>query len=404
MLLTAAAIVLWTEVPARAQTGATVEDLQKQLRQRDELIQNLLRRVERLERRMGNGAPSPAGSPAGGKPVIATSRSGNQPPVATEVALHPEEGAPGAMTAQAAPPPPPTPPPPAAPAAPGAPAAPAPGQFEVSEETAERALERTLVATGNLVVPQGFAEFEPLFSYTRREAPTQVLFNINRNELFPAVDVRVGLPWESQIEMFLPWNFTEQQTTDVAVSPPQLASNRWGNAIGDLTIGGAKTILHENGWIPGLLGRVSYEIPTGPQSANGVPLVSGQDRLGVSLTALRRQDPLVFVGTGGYTKAFTTNRINPGDQANFTVGTFLATSPETTLRGVFNQNFLQDVTVNGVTLKGSNSVQSIFTFGASSILGRGILIDLQGGIGLTNSSPKYTVILSSTWRFGLSGQ
>jgi hypothetical protein len=404
MLLTAAAIVLWTEVPARAQTGATVEDLQKQLRQRDELIQNLLRRVERLERRMGNGAPSPAGSPAGGKPVIATSPSGNRPPVATEVALHPEEGAPGAMTAQAAPPPPPTPPPPAAPAAPGAPAAPAPGQFEVSEETAERALERTLVATGNLVVPQGFAEFEPLFSYTRREAPTQVLFNINRNELFPAVDVRVGLPWESQIEMFLPWNFTEQQTTDVAVSPPQLASNRWGNAIGDLTIGGAKTILHENGWIPGLLGRVSYEIPTGPQSANGVPLVSGQDRLGVSLTALRRQDPLVFVGTGGYTKAFTTNRINPGDQANFTVGTFLATSPETTLRGVFNQNFLQDVTVNGVTLKGSNSVQSIFTFGASSILGRGILIDLQGGIGLTNSSPKYTVILSSTWRFGLSGQ
>lgn len=302
------------------------------------------------------------------------------------------------MTAQAAPSPPSAPPPSTAPAAP------APGQFEVSEEAAERALERTLIATGNLVVPQGFAEFEPLFSYTRREAPTLVLFNVNRNELFPAVDVRVGLPWESQIEMLLPWNFDEQQTTNLAVSPPQRVSDRWGNAIGDLTIGGAKTILHESGWIPGLLGRVSYEIPTGPQSANGVPLVSGQDKLSASLTALRRQDPLVFVGTGGYTKAFTTNRINPGDQANFTVGAFLATSPETTLRGVFNQNFLQDVTVNGITLKGSNSVQSILNFGASSILGRGILIDLQAGIGLTNSSPKYTVILSSTWRFGLSGQ
>ena len=103
-------------------------------------------------------------------------------------------------------------------------------------------------------MPQGFAEFEPLLSYTRREAPTQVLFNVTRNEFFPAVDVRVGLPWESQIEMLLPWNFTEQQTTDVAVSPPQLVANRWGNAIGDLTIRGAKTILHENGWIPGLLG------------------------------------------------------------------------------------------------------------------------------------------------------
>ena len=68
------------------------------------------------------------------------------------------------MTAQA------PPPAPAAPAAPSAtaPAGAAPGQFEVSEEAAERALERTLIATGNLVVPQGFAEFEPLFSYTRR--------------------------------------------------------------------------------------------------------------------------------------------------------------------------------------------------------------------------------------------
>ena len=183
-----------------------------------------------------------------------------------------------------------------------------------------------------------------------------------------------------------------------------MVSNRWGNAIGDLTIGGAKTILHENGWIPGLLGRVSYEIPTGPRSVNGVPLVSGQDRLAFSLTALKRQDPLVFVATGGYTKAFTANQINPGDQANFTFGTFLATSPETTLRGVLQQTFLQDVTVNGITFNGSNSVQSILTFGASSILGRGILVDLQAGIGLTNSSPKYTVILSSTWRFGVSGQ
>lgn len=384
--------VLVTATPAFAQTAEpTVADLQK-------VIERLVRRVETLERQVRTGTPATGNQPV--TRAVARSPAGAPPLEPTEVALHPGEGPPPPITAQAAPPPPPAPQAPAS----AAPSAPAPGQFEVSEEAAERALERTLAATGNLVVPQGFAEFEPLLSYTRREAPTQVLFNVTRNEFFPAVDVRVGLPWESQIEMLLPWNFTEQQTTDVAVSPPQLVANRWGNAIGDLTIGGAKTILHENGWIPGLLGRVSYEIPTGPSSANGVPLLSGQDRLAFSLTALKRQDPLVFVATGGYTKAFTANQINPGDQANFTFGTFLATSPETTLRGVLQQTFLQDVTVNGITFNGSNSVQSILTFGASSILGRGILVDLQAGIGLTNSSPKYTVILSSTWRFGVSGQ
>jgi hypothetical protein len=398
-LLAASMLALLGESPAGAQTTQpTVEDLQKQLQQRDALIRDLLRRVERLERRVGNGAQRAAGAPPTATPAVAISRPGSPPPAPIEVALHPDEAAPGPMTAQEAPPPAPAPP--SAPAPAGA----APGQFEVSEEAAERALERTLVATGNLVVPQGFAEFEPLFSYTRREAPTLVVANVNRNELFPAADVRVGLPWESQIEVLLPWNFDEQQVTNAEVSPPQQISHRWGNAIGDLTISGAKTILHQSGWIPDLLGRVSWEAPTGPISANGVPLVSGQDKLSFSLTALRRQDPLVFNATGGYTKAFTNDNINPGDQANFTFGAFLATSPETTLYGNLAQNFLQNVTVNGVTLRGSNTVQSIFNFGASSILGRGILLQLQGGIGLTSTSPKYTVLLSSTWRFPVTGQ
>jgi hypothetical protein len=93
----------------------------------------------------------------------------------------------------------------------------------------------------------------------------------------------------------------------------------------------AKTFVHESGWIPNLLGRVSWEIPTGPTFANETPLTSGQNKLAFSLTALKRQDPLVFVATAGYTKAFQNNHVNPGDQLNFTTGAFLATSPETTL-------------------------------------------------------------------------
>jgi hypothetical protein len=320
-------------------------------------------------------------------------------PPSTLVGAAPEETAPA-----------PTPPaitPPVSPAGPAQqPRAnpPAPGQFEVSEEAAERALERTLVATGNLLVPVGFAEIEPLFSYTRRERPALVLFNLNRNELAPALDSRVGLPWETQVEFFLPYNFQEQQQVDVAVAPAQLVSNRWGNAIGDFSVGVAKTFVHESGWVPHLIGRVTYEIPTGPLFANQVPLTSGQNKLAFSLTAVKRQDPLVFVATAGYTKAFQSNQINPGDQVNFVTGAFLAASPETTLRGVLQQNFLQNIRINDVTLRGSNTVQPILTFGASSILGRGVLADLQVGFGLTNSAPKYTVILSATYRFGVSGQ
>ena len=393
-----ACVALLAAMPALAQTAEpSIKELQTEIRKRDALIESLARRVANLENQVNKRTTTSAPPRPTATRAVRTS---------TQAAPSAETESFGAgQTAQAqAPPQATTQASPAVPAASPSAKPPAPGQFEVSPEAAERALERTLVATGNLVVPAGFAEAEPLFIYTRRETPTQVLFNTNRNELSPALDMRFGLPWESQFEVELPWNFAEQQQTNVAVAPPQLLSDRWGNAIGDLVVGGAKTFLHESGWIPSVLGRVSWEIPTGPITANGVPMVSGTDRLSFALTALKRQDPLVFVATGGYTKAFEANNINPGNQINFVTGAFLATSPETTLRTVLSQNFVQDASINGSTIPGSNTVQPILTFGASSILGRGLLVDLQVGLGLTNAAPKYEVILSSTYRFGVTGQ
>jgi hypothetical protein len=385
LLLAAPALAQTAEQSATAQPS--VKELQKEIRKRDALIESLARRVEKLERQVNKQAASRPASRPTVVPAVATSSS-VAPSASTAVSFSQEQ------TAQA------TPAPPIAPAPPTA-AAPAPGQFEVNPEAAERALERTLVATGNLLVPTGFAEIEPVISYVRREFPTQVLFNLNRNEITPILDARLGLPWESQIEVSLPWNFDEQQIIDNAVSPAQQTSDRWGNSVGDLSLGVAKTLVHENGWIPSLLGRVSWEAPTGPVRANGVPLNGGENRLSFLLTALKRQDPLVFNFTGGYTRAFEANSINPGNQFTFQSGVFLATSPETTLRAVLAQNFVQDVSIHNITIPGSNTVQPIMTFGASTILGRGILVDLQAGLGLTNSAPKYQVVLSSTYRFGV---
>ena len=384
---------------ARAQTsGPTTEQLQKEIRERDAIIRSLVRRVENLERQVGTGdsaSANPAGAPTRS---AARSRPRARPPAPTVTALEAEEPAPALAR--------PNTPPASSAGATQQPAdtkPPAPGQFEVSEEAAERALERTLVATGNLLVPKGFAEVEPLLSYTRRENPTQVLFNINRNEFNWALDMRFGLPWESQFEIVLPYNLVQQQVTDLTVAPPQQVSNRWGNSFGDVTVGLAKTFVHESGWIPDLLGRVTYEIPTGPDNSNQVPLPSRRNDLAFSVTALKRQDPLVFVATGGYTKVYQTRQINLGDQTNFLTGVFLASSPETSLRAVLQENFIQNIRIHDVTLRGSDTVQSILNFGASTILGRGLLVDLQVGIGLTTFAPKYTVILSGTYRFGVPG-
>ena len=58
------------------------------------------------------------------------------------------------------------------------------------------------------------------------------------------------------------------------------------------------------------------------------------------------------------------------------------------MRAVLQENFVQSIRFHDVTLRGSDTVQSILTFGASSILGRGVLVDLQVGIGLTTFAPN----------------
>jgi hypothetical protein len=277
-----------------------------------------------------------------------------------------------------------------------------PGQFQISADDAERALERTLTATGNLLVPYGLAEVEPQFSYNRREVRTSVLFSLNRNEFEFALATRLGLPWESQFEISVPYHFAaDHQLATAFVSPAQQVANRWGNSFGDVTLGFAKTFLHESGLIPDLLGRISYTIPIGAQSDNHVSLPGGHNAASFALTALKRQDPLVFVGTAGYTKEFGSRGFNPGDQINFQLGAFLAASPETSLRGVLQQSFFDDAALHGVRIPGSGGVQSVLKFGGSSILYRGILLDLQVGVGLTEAAPKYSVTLSSTYRFGV---
>src|SRR5438876_9476866 len=135
-------------------TGPTVEQLQKEIQERDAVIRDLLNRVTKLERQMATGTPPGAAKEAAASQTATTGQL-EGPPL-----LRPSSV-------------PATPPPPSVNSTQEAqtqkPPKPAPGQFEVDEQAAERALERTLTATGALLVPECYAEVEPAFGYTRRE-------------------------------------------------------------------------------------------------------------------------------------------------------------------------------------------------------------------------------------------
>ena len=365
--------------PAAAQQIESGQTFERLLMERDAIIIQLLRRVAALEERLAalDGAAPPAPS------------AGPQPPPA----------APGMDEPRPAPSQEPVPEQPAA-----------PGQFEVDEAAAERALERVLVQGGALLLNAGEAEITPSFRYIRRasDAPVALAADAGivvagdevRRDVFEwELGLRLGLPFDSQVELGLPYRLIDQsEVLSVGFTPQQERSSS-GSGLGDLSVGLAKTLLRERRWWPDLVGRVTWDTATGKTRDGGVLLGGGFHEVIGQLTATKRQDPLVFLGSASYSKRFENDDIKPGDQLGFTLGAILAASPETSLRFTFEQTFVDEAEVDGNQIDGSDLTAGTLNLGASVILGPRLLLDVVTGIGVTDDAPDYSIRASLPLRF-----
>jgi hypothetical protein len=373
------AAVALAGLPALAQP--TAEELQRQLEQRDVVIEQLLRRVDALERRAGTAPP---GAVAPGQPGAATRPSTGRAPSPSTTSTPAEE-----------------------------------------EATIARALERSLVQQGGLLLPPFSFEFVPEILYTLQTrdqlaivAPgvipgggTAITQQRSRRDLLEfGATFRVGLPWESQAEIRVPYAIDWNETTfggGVAKTSRNTAD------FGDVEIGLSKQLLHERGWLPDLLGSVRWKTQTGrsDQAAavqstgafSGSGAGTGFDAVQGALTAVKRQDPLVFVGTLSYTANLSDTiggvDTDPGDAIGIRLGTILAASADTSLRFAIDTSFVERTAVAGRRVPGSDQVVSTLEVGIGSVLSPRIFLDVFAGIGLTTDSPDFRVGVSLPIRF-----
>lgn len=261
----------------------------------------------------------------------------------------------------------------------------APGRVVVDPARAERALERSLVQTGGLLLRPGRLELEPSLRQGHQETPSAD----DVDTLSADLALRWGLPSDSQLEIGVPYHYVREED-------PGTGASSSTSGLGDLRIGLAKTVMREAGSRPDLIARLTWDTRTGKNESR---ISSGFDELRVSFTAIKRQDPLVFLGALAYEHALEHDGVQPGGAILPSFGAFVAMSPRTSMRFVLSQSFRQETEVNGASDPTTDQTAALFTVGGSSLLGPGTLLDLAVDIGLTRDADDYAVRLAVPIRF-----
>ncbi|MGE0653878.1 MAG: hypothetical protein AB7P12_19345, partial [Alphaproteobacteria bacterium] len=240
-----------------------MKEMQRRLDERDVLIHELLKRVALLEarelaQRNSSGKEQPRGGLGG--------TGGAEPPVTS----HPA----------------------------GTAASGAAGHAPRAEDAVERALERTLVRQGSLVLPPFAIEIEPAFRYgfaSNRglEVGDGLLVDrhVRQDRIDASLGVRLGLPWRSQLGVTVPYVNDRAQVTHAGFATETAKAD----GLGDLGIALSKQLTSEGVVRPDLVATVGYRASTGKRVGavgGGLAPAMGSDTIEGALNWVKRNDPL----------------------------------------------------------------------------------------------------------------
>ena len=299
-------------------------------------------------------------------------------------------------------------------------AAPAPAEaLELSEEERREqerlvraAFQQTLIERGGLLLPKGAVDIEPSMSYLQSSSENIVIDGftlfpvlvvgdivserVQHEVLQTAATVRAGLPWNSQIEIRVPYGYQQQRRFSADNDERRISSSH----AGDITLGFSRQVTQDNALWPDLLANLSYKTRTGTSpfdidSDSAIATGTGYDSLSLGLTGVKVLDPVVYFGSLSYGRNFAASeaigRYDPGDSFGFSLGMAIALNLNSSLSFAYDQQRIKRAHVNRVGVPGSYSTTGIFSIGATFAVGDGFTTDLSLGIGTTEDSPDVSL-------------
>ncbi len=276
------------------------------------------------------------------------------------------------------------------------------------ERLVRAALQRTLIDRGGLLLPRGTIEIQPSIVYLHSSAenividgftilPVLVIGDIvservQRNLSQLATTFRFGLPWDSQLEIRLP--YSHHRTRSFSADNMEVTTSASG--LGDIDFGFSRQLLRSKGLWPDLLASLRWKTTSGtspfdidPETA--LPTGTGYDALNLAVTAVKVVDPVVYFGSLSYSRNYSRNELighfDPGDTLGFSLGMAIALNLNNSLSFSYDQQSTRRSSVDGIVVPGSYLTTGVFTVGTSFAISDNLTTDLSLGLGVTADSP-----------------
>lgn len=290
-----------------------------------------------------------------------------------------------------------------------------PGLFEVDEEAATRALERSLVQIDALLLAPGRAElgFDFGYSYNALSFPilvelvdtdggddaTAIATTVSESRQYNvSADFRVGLPGDTQLDFSVPFEVSTETASTSFVNGLLGRGSSTESGVGDVSLSLLKTVAHEKGRRPDVIARLTYDSESVSEN-EGTSIGSGAQEITVGLSATKRQDPLVFTYGLSHTISLEENGFSAGPVTQVSLGTLLGASPYTSLRFAFDQIIVGESEIDNQRIDGSGANIGVVTFGVSSVISQSTFLSAGVRFSLSDAGTDYSFTMGLSRRF-----
>ena len=212
-----------------------------------------------------------------------------------------------------------------------------------------------------------------------------------------------GLPWGMAAALSVPYIWRD-------------SSDGTNNGVGDPSISVAKKLSNESDSLPSFVARLSYTHDGGKDPFTLPAIGSGFRSYGVSLSAVKRSDPVVFYGNLSYAHALPKmavvrfkdsgnilfqGKIAPGDSYGLGMGVSLTATPEIALDAGLSLAFANSSRLellNTAFYPGRATV-GYFNLGTSILLTKNMSLSVNASAGVTKDASDFIFSVALPYRF-----